>query len=338
MRTTRPETFDVHVRCRSEAVFMARSTLNLSVGRACFTRCDGCYNFFGKSVSLPPNGTILRFLDYAWERGVSKVTLCGGDPLSRPDIVPLVRSIKALGFHISLDTVGSNLLGPTQTIFYGRNVVAKIDARELAALVDVLGIPLDGISEDSIAKFRTGRPGILSEQLAILELLSRSDAKICVNTVVHKENAAEISSIGLLISRFAGVRRWQLFQFSPTGPLGFTNRERFEISPRRFSRLVRGLSIDGVIIDAKSNARRKHSYLLIDSDGLAWVPKSSRGGRWNALQDANAARVKIGSICDPADFARIIDLVDAATPAPQSDAAISTLASPALELVGDIEP
>ncbi len=321
---------------------MARSGLNLSVGRACFTRCDGCYNFFGKSAHLPSNATLLRFLEYAWKRGVTKITLCGGDPLSRPDILPLVRSMKQIGFRINLDTVGSNLLGPTHTIFYGRGDVPRVDPAELGELVDMLGIPLDGVSEASISRFRTGRPGILSEQLAILDLLSRAGAAICVNTVVHQANASEVTAIGELVAGFSGVRRWQLFQFSPTGPLGFLNREKFELPTRRFVQVVRGLRLPGVVIDAKSNARRKHSYLLIDSDGVAWVPKSSRGARWNTTHDANAARVQIGSVCDPSDFARIVDLVDGPQPgarhARPGDVAVAMLALPVLLSVGDIEP
>ena len=86
--------------------------LNLLGSQSCFIHCKGCYNFSreekkGKTVSTEK---IISFLQFVYNTGCRKVTLCGGDPLTRKDIVDLLEKIKSIGFKISLDTVGIQLL------------------------------------------------------------------------------------------------------------------------------------------------------------------------------------------------------------------------------------
>jgi hypothetical protein len=61
-----------------------------------------------------------------------------------PYILTLLEMIKKRGFFIKLDTVGTPLLDQAQSIFFKRVKVDKIDAKNLAELVDLIGIPLDG--------------------------------------------------------------------------------------------------------------------------------------------------------------------------------------------------
>jgi molybdenum cofactor biosynthesis enzyme MoaA len=75
----------------------ARRSINLSVARSCFVRCSGCYNHFGKHAALASSDEILASLRYAYERGIRKVTLCGGDPLARADILDLLMRIRVVG-------------------------------------------------------------------------------------------------------------------------------------------------------------------------------------------------------------------------------------------------
>lgn len=116
--------------------------LNIFVSQSCFLHCKGCYSFSreeekGKRISTDK---LEKFLEFAYNIGVNKVTLCGGDPLTREDIIELLEKIKAIGFHISLDTVGSPII---KNVLSDRNITVKqIDAEKIASLVDVIGIHL----------------------------------------------------------------------------------------------------------------------------------------------------------------------------------------------------
>src|SRR5439155_21322953 len=142
--------------------------------------------------------------------------------------------IKELGFVVNLDTVGTPLLGAVGTVFYGRRPVPQVEAGLLARLVDLIGIPIDGASNATVATFRTGRAELLDEQLRVLRVLDGAGARVCVNTVVHRRNIAEVASILPLICRYPCVVKWQLFQFSPTGPLGFRNRDDYLVDEESF--------------------------------------------------------------------------------------------------------
>lgn len=292
-----------------------RLNINISVARACFVRCDGCYNHFGRPGRILTTEEIVAFLSYARARGVSKVTLCGGDPLARPDILSLLWKVKSLGYSMNLDTVGTPLLGAASTLFFGRGSVEQVDAQQLASLVDLIGIPIDGASNETVASFRAGRPDLLDEQLRVVETLSAQDAALCINTVVHRANMGDIPSILNLIGRYPSVVRWQLFQFTPSGPLAYHNRATYAVADQTFSevaariqRLVResGFHSD---VEFKSNADRKGDYLLVDPNGLAWVPKTSSSNDWNPAADANDQRVILGNITEVHDHEAILDAV-----------------------------
>lgn len=156
----------------------------LSVGRSRFTRCIGCYNHFGADPdAVVPAADVHAFLAHL--RGtLDKVTVGGGDPLSRADVVDLLAGMKGLGFAVNLDTVGTPLLGTASTVFYGRRRVEHVPVERLASYVDVLRIPLDGSTEQVATTFRTGRAHLVDETLAILDLLDEAGVATSINTVV----------------------------------------------------------------------------------------------------------------------------------------------------------
>ena len=72
--------------------------LNIFVSRKCFLYCKGCYSFSRteKCEQTVPTDTIVAFLKYAYNKGINKVTLCGGDPLTRKDILDLLKKNQML--------------------------------------------------------------------------------------------------------------------------------------------------------------------------------------------------------------------------------------------------
>src|SRR3990167_317111 len=274
----------------------------------------GCYNHFGSTPNLTSTENILSFLSAAKKRGYSKITLCGGDPLSRPDIIELLREIKKLGFFIVLDTVGTPILGEASTIFYGRSLVKKINEADIAKYVDIVGIPLEGPSNEIIALFRTERTHQLDEQILILKKLSTVKANICINTVVHKGNIDHIEKLSFIVSDIRGIKKWQLFQFMPIGPLGYKNRNMYEVNDEDFFSLKDNITkkykeefLKNVSIEFKAKAERKGNYMFVDSEGLAWVPSITMDEKWDAQKDTTHKRIIIGNVNDLKDHEKILD-------------------------------
>ncbi|AXI78523.1 radical SAM protein [Peterkaempfera bronchialis] len=269
----------------------------LSAGKSCFVACPGCYNYFGRTIAETPQ--VLRFAAGLRDRfGIEKITVGGGDPLTRPDIVTLLTSLHDLGLRIHLDTVGTAFLGTARIRFMGTGAVDQVAADEVAAVSDLIGIPLDGSTDAVQQQFR--RHATVASQLAVLSLLDKVGARICVNTVVHSGNTGDIAPLAGLLGGFVGIVEWQLFQFMPIGPLGHRNRERYLISEGDFQHAVavaRDNAPGHVRIAAKSAGGRKHRYLLIDSAGLVWTPEQSQAAVWHS-EDANDRRHLIGNVSD----------------------------------------
>ena len=72
---------------------------------------------------------MIDFLEYIYTKGIRKVTICGGDPLTRPDILDLLKKIKEIGFFISLDTVGTSIIKSIEKA--GKIIINKIDVKQL---------------------------------------------------------------------------------------------------------------------------------------------------------------------------------------------------------------
>ncbi|BFV56359.1 hypothetical protein KCMC57_up14630 [Kitasatospora sp. CMC57] len=286
----------------------------LSAGKSCFVACPGCYNYFGRTVS--DTSQVLDFAAGLRDRfALEKITVGGGDPLTRPDIVPLLRGLHGLGLGIRLDTVGTAFLGTARIRFMGTGVAEHVPAAEVAAVTDLIGIPLDGSTDAVQQQFR--RHSTVAGQLAVLALLDGIGADVCVNTVVHAGNSQDIAAVAELLGAYACAREWQLFQFMPIGPLGHRNRERYLISDTAFEAAVvvaRQNARGQLRVAAKSASGRKHRYLLIDSAGLVWTPEQSQATSWQS-EDANDRRNLIGNIGDGDILDRLADLYNSTTEA-----------------------
>ncbi|MFE2725020.1 radical SAM protein [Kitasatospora sp. NPDC059327] len=284
----------------------------LSAGKSCFVACPGCYNYFGRTVS--DTSHVLLFAAGLRARfGIEKITVGGGDPLTRPDILPLLKGLYGLGFGIRLDTVGTNFLGPARIRFMGTGTADHVSAAEVAAVTDLIGIPLDGSTDAIQQQFR--RHATVSSQLAILAQLEEIGAATCINTVVHAGNTDDLAAMAELLRGYTCVREWQLFQFMPIGPLGHHNRNRYLVNGTDFeqaAKIARENAPGGLTVVAKRAHGRKHRYLLIDSAGLVWTPEQSPAASWQS-EDTNDRRHMIGNISDADILDRLAALDDVDT-------------------------
>ncbi len=252
-----------------------KTSLIVSAGKGCFMSCKGCYQNFG--TTLLETYELVRFISEFKERyHLQKVTLSGGDPLSRKDIVMLIDTLAGFGLKISMDTTGLPIIGKQRVVFHGNEIVPQIDVKSLKN-VNMLGIPLDGHSTDVINKFRSNIT--LEDIKKILTKLDETEISVCINTVVNLNNFMYLKDIYEIIKNFNSVKKWQLFQYSPIGEIAFKNRKKFEITDEMFKYSTECLKEfeNSIIIEPKSNSFRKRKYILVNSDGQVWTPLYSDG-------------------------------------------------------------
>lgn len=250
-----------------------KNSLVISAGKACFMACKGCYQNFGSS--LIETQQIVDFVaEFKKRYDLHKVTLAGGDPLTRKDIVLLVNSLSDMGLNISMDTAGLAIIRKQKIVFNGSGYAEKIQASELKK-VDMLGIPLDGHTDEIINTFRSNIT--ISDIRQILSELEMAQIPVCINTVVNLNNFLYLSEMFEIIKGFDCVKKWQLFQYSPIGPIAYKNRGMFEISDDEFNYSIEELKkLETTIsIEPKSNTCRKKKYLLVTCDGEVWTPMYS---------------------------------------------------------------
>jgi MoaA/NifB/PqqE/SkfB family radical SAM enzyme len=262
---------------------MLPERLNFAIARHCVVACRGCYSFFGRGE--PELAPFARSAAAFARLGLSKMTLSGGDPLTLPDLPAWLEAFRGVGFQaIKLDTVGVGLFAPERP--------AAPTPGALLALVDELAIPLDGWSNASAALFRRGRSDLHDRTLDLLALLDAvaGAPKLIINTVVHRGNVAELHRLQPLLAPLNHVARWNLFQYTATDQASAAANADFGISDAVFQAARRDFfDRFGPVVLPRSNAAtqflssadRLGHYLLVNSDGVAWLPTA--GGLTHSL-------------------------------------------------------
>jgi MoaA/NifB/PqqE/SkfB family radical SAM enzyme len=252
--------------------------LNLAIARRCPVSCNGCYTFFGRDE--PDLDALLASVAVFVRLGVSCVTVSGGDPLTIANLPAFLRGLRSVGAtSIKVDTVGVGLSrGIDDAGGPGWQVAELMDA------IDFLGIPLDGWSNESVLQFRRGRRSLYSETVALLDTLDRLDGppRVIVNTVAHRANLPCLDRISLEVRRHRAVCHWNIFQYTPTDQARAGANDRFFVSDEAFARtaLTSGFAAAhaggaGPRVEFRSATSRLGQYLLVNSDGEAWLPDAA---------------------------------------------------------------
>ena len=245
--------------------------INLCISKYCFLKCKGCYNNF---CALPEitYEQIITFLEYAKNEGLERVTLSGGDPLTRTDIDKIISKCIDLNLKVNMDTVGLPFISDTKILGEDKTI-EKFTNYNLLKKIDVIGIPLDGASNEIISNFRIYKDNLFNEIIEILNIFEKNNINVCINTVLHKQNIRDLNNILNVVNRYNCIKKWQIFQYMPIGPLGKKNEELFSIDRIEFNNAKEELlkiNKSNINIEFKASEERAHNYMLIDSSGKAY--------------------------------------------------------------------
>lgn len=169
--------------CRAEAI------PNRSPGELSTAEVDGVLR---ELATLRPRPPVLIFT--------------GGDPLERPDLVPILEHSRDLGL--------STALAPSVTPRLTEEAIEEC-AR---AGVRTISISLDGSTEERHDRFR-GVPGTFAASLDAARRIVRQGLQLQVNTSVCRETVADLEATAALATDL-GAGRWELFFVVPTGRAG----------------------------------------------------------------------------------------------------------------------
>lgn len=246
--------------------------INLCIAKYCFIKCKGCYNIFCNKPEISYR-EIKDFLKYAKSKGLVKVTLSGGDPLTRKDLKKIIKECNKLKLIINLDTVGLTFTKSRIVPATGKKI-KKFSNLNFLKKINYVGIPLDGSNNDIISTFRIYKGNLFNEIIKELELFDKQNINVCINTVLHKQNINDFKNIYSILIKHKCVIKWQIFQFMPIGPLGSKNANLYKIDSNEFQKIknqIEDLNKNGKItINIKSSKERSHNYMLVNSNGLAY--------------------------------------------------------------------
>lgn len=254
----------------------------------CNLSCEFCYiPFSNHAVDLAQAKRVVTKLA---ELGVQSVTFGGGDPLRYKFVAELLAHARKVGItHLQIDT---NVLGWASKELLG----------EVADIVDLVGLPLDGPNPNAHAAMRASRRSWTDSVSAAVYLKGRTGVKI--NTVVGAPNINSIKDLGVLIGLLSPAI-WTLYEFWTIGPVAHENEQRFALRPGDFADAIGVIQMllanEGTVIENGTVSSRSSSYFLVTDTGLAYTVDRLDSAKY----------IELGSIFDRDVIRRWISTADA---------------------------
>jgi pyrroloquinoline quinone biosynthesis protein E len=196
-----------------------RYALAVELTSHCNQKCGYCYNAWrednGRGVGALPSDTLVTLLDRALaEVEFDHVTLTGGEPFTRPDLVRVLDVCKQRGVGV-------------QIISNGGVIDDRVAAKLVGYPVRCVQVTLDGPT----AELHDAHVGGPHFQATLTGIAALQRAGVCVAgcIVVTRKNAALVGEIlDLFVS--LGVKTIALSRFSPAG---YAARNAAELLPSR---------------------------------------------------------------------------------------------------------
>lgn len=257
--------------------------ISLLVSKNCFGNCQGCYldPKQGRELSTKEVSTLAQLLKDAKYKGI---TLSGGDPLFRKDIMDIINIFYHLDFNIHLDTTGTSLLD--------KEFRSKFLNSQMNEKISLIGIPLDGSSQKITEEFRTDWTRMKKETEEILNILNSNKFNISINTVVHKLNINDVQNIYEDIIKYQNIQRWELHQFIPLSKQSQLVKKKLNISERDFNQAIENINNYKNIKISPKVSNKKSNFKYIDFNGDIVVIKSRNKRILNNIRDLDKQAIR----------------------------------------------
>ncbi len=184
--------------------------VQLELTENCNFRCRHCYNYWRYGVKSEKSemdvAQVLGVIDTLKERGVSVITLTGGEPLLRPYVLfASLKAAKRVGMEVGLNT-NATLITP--------DIAKRLREDGLDhVLCSLLG-------KDATHNLITGAKAGFSQTITGIENLVKAGLSVAVNMVVSKMNQTEVFEVGKFVKQL-GART---FCATPMVPSHESNR------------------------------------------------------------------------------------------------------------------
>ncbi len=265
--------------------------LNLALARRCAVACPGCYAFFGQRE--PDRDAFVRSARVFAAQGMRALTLSGGDPLTLPDLLGWLADFRAAGFgDIKLDTVGVGMPRRRRRALQPR----AGDARGAAPTPTRVRCsprwtgwrsrstgtttPAPRCSAADAPRCTTRRWHCWPRSTT--RRRHSSAPRLVINSVVHRGNLDALARIAVPVAALRHLAQWNLFQYQPTDQAHGNANAEFAIGDAEFAAAQPPLQAafaaaggEPARIAWRSRAARLGQYLLINSDGVAWLPDAA---------------------------------------------------------------
>ena len=191
----------------------------------------------------------------AAEAGVLQADFTGGEPLTRPDVIELVRAARTAGLYVSLITSGL----PLDEAKLGKLVEAGLDHIQLS---------FQGAHEEIANEISGTRAH--AQKLKVLDWLQKVRVALTLNFVIHRRNMDQIEAM-LALAEASNASRIEFANVQYYG-WAFANRERLLPTRAQLDRSIETLKA------AQDRLRGKIRVEYVVPDYYAKYPKPCMGG------------------------------------------------------------
>ena len=150
--------------------------------------------------------------------------LTGGDPLKRPDILPLVEYGTSIGLRVAMTPSGTPLMT--------RAVLEQLKAAGLARLA----VSLDGASRDVHDAFRRV-PGSFDWTMRMLRVARELGLPTQINTTITRRTIDDLAAMSAIVGE-VGAALWSVFLVVPTGRAALEDLPEADAVERAFQWLA----------------------------------------------------------------------------------------------------
>ena len=197
--------------------------LTWEVSLACNLRCTHCLSASGEPAAGElTTAEALDLVEQLHRARVFQINFGGGEPFMRPDFEEILSACHSRGIMTCISTNG--------TLLNAERVARLAASRGLVAIQ----VSMDGSTPETCDAIR-GK-GVFTRAIEAIKLLAATSIPTSINTVLTKQNAAQIPAmyelartlgVSLRVSRFRpsgrGADNWEDLRPTPSQLLGFSD-------------------------------------------------------------------------------------------------------------------